>query len=166
MLAHSIGSMTAIPSLSPIAINNPETATAATADLRPIVTMQALAATSHRRTVRSRLPVTRSSRPSRAVPQAWGVQPTFWRDLVGFPHRAARRAEQFVRFARSRLIKVQCGSTGQLSDFDHFLRKFIPSENHLTWDLDNKCWLPSPAALQFDPGTLARCARRHVGPVA
>lgn len=36
-------------------------------------------------------------------------------------------------------------------DTDHLWRQFRDSDDYLVWDYDNQRWLPSPAALQFDP---------------
>jgi hypothetical protein len=46
---------------------------------------------------------------------------------------------------------VLCGEANELSRSDHLWRKFRNSDNHVWWSDEDECWLPTPAALQFDP---------------
>jgi hypothetical protein len=54
-----------------------------------------------------------------------------------------------------------CGKPEDIPGGDHFLRRFIDSENHLEWDADNRRWLPSAASMQFDPD-LSGSWREHL----
>jgi hypothetical protein len=49
------------------------------------------------------------------------------------------------------VIRRSCGEPEDIPDNDHLLRRFMDSKNHLEWDADNMRWLPSAAAMQFDP---------------
>jgi hypothetical protein len=51
-----------------------------------------------------------------------------------------------------------CGEVVELAGQDHLWRQLRDSEQHLAWDYDNNAWLPSPAALQFDPELSTRWA--------
>lgn len=53
-------------------------------------------------------------------------------------------------------MEDSCGEATELIARDHLWRQFRDSEEHLAWDYDNHTWLPTPAALQFDPDLSTR----------
>lgn len=48
-------------------------------------------------------------------------------------------------------MDIPCGEPQEIPVTNRVWRRLVDSKNHLAWDYDNNRYVPSPAALQFNP---------------